>query len=134
MSRTAHTHSVPPVSASVKGTPPRMNRLSGGEDAQMLLTSILTDPSLRRSALGMAVLAALVAYGAASSSLMQAPIRDVAADLETTYDSVYKRLRFLAARGYVQLSHVASGGQQRLFLRLVWPQTKPTTTRRERRA
>jgi len=99
------------------------------EDAGMLLRMILQDADLRRSALGIAVLASLIAYGACGEHFIPAPIHHVADELDSTYDTVYKTLGRLAAQGYVQLSRVANVGQRRLFLRVWWPQTKPVARR-----
>lgn len=96
----------------------------------MLLTAILADSELRSSALAIGVLAALIGYGAVSETYMPAPILAVAADLQTTYDSVYKAIRKrLAPLGYVRLSTLAEG-RQRLLMRVVWPSTKPARRKR----
>lgn len=92
----------------------------------MLFLSILHDPSLRRSALSIAVLTALIAAGASADAFTPAPLNLVASELQTTYDTVYKRLLDLATIGYVQISRATEAGRRRLFLRLVWPQTQPT--------
>ena len=118
--------SVAPRVGRVKG-----GKLTGGEDASMLLDSILTDRVLRGSALSIAVLAALVTYGAVSEAFIPAPIGPIASDLGTRYDSVYKIIGGLAAKGYVELSRLRTG-RQRLLMRVVWPQTKPTKKRGKR--
>jgi len=119
-----NSRSVAPRSPNVKST-----KLTGGEDASMLLDSILTDRVLRGSALSIAVLAALVTYGAVSEAFIPAPIGPIANDLGTRYDSVYKIIGGLAAKGYVELSRLRTG-RQRLLMRVVWPQTKPTSKKR----
>ena len=96
----------------------------------MLLLSILHDPALRASALGIAILASLLACGAAGETLVPANINQIAGELGTSYDTVYKRLRGLADLGYVQISNVG----RNLFLRAVWPQTKPASRRRAKGA
>lgn len=128
MARTAHTSNVSDRTHSVKGNGPAKKQQGANvpDDAGLLLRAILDDKQLRHSALGIAVLAALIGYGAVDA-FIPAPLASVANDLETSYDSVYKRVRFLARAGYVQLSRVALEGQHRLLLRLVWPQTKPVT-------
>lgn len=126
MSRPDSGYSVPAKPHVVKS---RRRKDSGdGEvkDASMLLLSILHDPGLRASALGIAILASLLACGAAGETLVPANISQIAGELGTTYDSVYKRMLGLVDLGYVQMSKVGRS----LFLRAVWPQTKPTSRRR----
>ena len=127
-------HSVAPEMPTVKYGTRSGTGKKQAEDASMLLQIILQDGELRRSAVGIAVLASLVAYGAVSQSFIPAPIHHVADELDSTYDTVYKTLGRLAALGYVQLSRVANVGQRRLFLRVWWPQTKPVQRRGNGRA
>lgn len=131
MTRTAHKPSVSAETVVVKGGGRQNSQADTSRDERLLIQAILTDAGLRRSALGIAVLAALIGYGAATAGgLIPAPLTGIAADLETSYDSVYKRVRKLSGMGYVQLSHVMQEKQKRLFLRLVWPQTKPVARKR----
>lgn len=127
MSRPDSTHSVPASSLVVKSRGRAQSGDSGVKDASMLLLSILHDPGLRASGLAIAVLASLLACGAASETLVPANIRQIADELDTTYDSVYKRLLGLTEMGYVQMSKVGRS----LFLRAVWPQTKPVSRHRK---
>lgn len=126
MSRPDSTHSVPAAPVVVKRGRGIETGDGGVKDASMLLLSVLHDPGLRASGLAIAILASLLACGAASETLVPANIRQIADELDTTYDSVYKRLLGLAEMGYVQMSKVGRS----LFLRAVWPQTKPTSRRR----
>lgn len=127
MSRPDSTHSVPVSPGVVKSRRRVKAGDDGVKDASMLLLSILHDPGLRASALGIAILASLLACGAAGETLVPANISQVACELGTTYDSVYKGLRGLVDLGYVQMSKVGRS----LFLRAVWPQTKPASRRRK---
>ena len=118
--------SVPAQSASVKSKGRARTGSERVEDVSMLFLSILHDPSLRRSALSIAVLTALIAAGASADAFTPAPLNLVASELQTSYDTVYKRLLDLTRIGYVQISRATEAGRRRLFLRLVWPQTQPT--------
>ena len=120
---------VPGDSVAPKAGRVKASKQTGGEDASMLLDSILTDKVLRGSALSITVLAALIAYGAVSEAFIPAPIGPIAEELGTRYDSVYKIIGGLAAKGYVELSRLRTG-RQRLLMRVVWPQTKPTSKKR----
>jgi len=122
---------VPGDSVASKAGRVKASKLTGGEDASMLLDSILTDKVLRGSALSITVLAALIAYGAVSEAFIPAPIGPIADELGTRYDSVYKIIGGLAQKGYVELSRLRTG-RQRLLMRVVWPQTKPTKKRGKR--
>lgn len=127
MSRPDSLHSVPAAPVVVKSRGRANAGNDGVKDASMLLLSILHDPALRASALGIAILASLLACGAAGDTLVPANLRGIADDLGTSYDSVYKRVLGLVDLGYVQMSKVGRS----LFLRAVWPQTKPTSRRRK---
>lgn len=129
MKRPDPAHSVAPEMPAVKYRNGSGSGKKQAEDAGMLLRMILQDADLRRSALGIAVLASLIAYGACGQNFIPAPINHVSDELDSTYDTVYKTLGRLAALGYVQLSRVANVGQRRLFLRVWWPQTKPVARR-----
>ena len=81
--------------------------------------ALLRDKRLRRSALGIAVLAGLLMYGAGEAAT-EVPLRTLADDLGSSYDAVYKRTQRLAEWGYVQIAR-GKRGQRRLALRVVWP-------------
>lgn len=121
MSKPDPTHSMAANRRRVKSEA----RLGSGDvavkDASMLLLSLLHDKALRESGLAIAILAALISYGVTGETLVAADINRIAGDLGTSYDSVYKSLRRLSRIGYVQLSKAGHN----LFLRAVWPQTKP---------
>lgn len=99
-----------------------------GRGALHLVSAILHDGELRRSALGVALLAALLAYGA-GNHFTTVPLRSLASDLDSTYSGLYKRLRWLEHNGYVALSRTRQGGA-RLLMRVLWPETTPTKRRR----
>lgn len=90
-----------------------------------LLRAIIRDTRLHRTAMSIALLAWLVSAGAAET-LYTPDVHEIANDLETSPDSVYKGLKRLTDWGYVERAQIKS---QRLLMRLVWPKTKPTKRR-----
>ena len=92
------------------------------------LRAVLLDPRLRTAGMAIALLAWLVAAGA-SEAMYRPDVYEIADDLDTTPDSVYKGLRRLTEWGYVERAKIASG---RLMMRLVWPKTKPAKRRKSK--
>ena len=122
MSDYGSTHSVARDSANVKGDS------SQSTQQAHFLRAVLLDTRLRTAGMSLALLAWLVAAGAAEA-MYRPDVYEIADDLDMSTDSVYKGLRRLTDWGYVERAQIKS---QRLLMRLVWPKTKPAKSRRKK--
>lgn len=93
------------------------------------LQAVLCDSRLRAAGTTIALLAWLVTAGAAEA-MYRPDVYEIADDLDTTTDMVYKGLRRLTQLGYVERAKITSN---RLLMRLVWPKTKPAKRRKAKR-
>ena len=92
------------------------------------LRAVLCDSRLRAAGTTIALLAWLVTAGAAEA-MYRPDVYEIADDLDTTTDMVYKSLRRLTDLGYIERAQIKS---QRLLMRLVWPKTKPAKRSRRK--
>lgn len=103
--------------------------VKGDSQQAHFLRAVLHDTRLRTAGMSLALLAWLVAAGAAEA-MYRPDVYEIADELQTSTDSVYKGLKRLTDWGYVERAQIKS---QRLLMRLVWPKTKPAKRRKTRR-